>query len=96
MDGAASDARQRTRIGLHDRGVLAPGYRADINVIDHNSLRLGMPEVIYDLAADVRRLMQRAEGYVATIVGGQPVWRDGAPTQLCLAAWCAVRSPHLT
>jgi N-acyl-D-aspartate/D-glutamate deacylase len=67
-------------IGLHDRGVLAPGYRADINVIDYNGLRLRMPEVVYDLPAGGRRLMQRAEGFVATIVAGQPVWRDGTPT----------------
>lgn len=67
-------------IGLHDRGVLAPGYRADINIIDYNRLRLRTPEVVYDLPSGGRRLMQRAEGYVATIVGGQPVWRDGAPT----------------
>jgi N-acyl-D-aspartate/D-glutamate deacylase len=67
-------------IGLHDRGVLAPGYRADINVIDYNGLRLRTPEVVYDLPSGGRRLMQRAEGYVATIVGGQPVWRNGAPT----------------
>jgi N-acyl-D-aspartate/D-glutamate deacylase len=67
-------------IGLHDRGVLAPGYRADINVIDYNGLRLRTPEVVYDLPSGGRRLMQRAEGYVATIAGGQPVWRDGAPT----------------
>jgi len=80
-------------IGLHDRGVLAPGYRADINVIDYNGLRLRMPEVVYDLPSGGRRLMQRAEGYVATIVAGQPAWRDGAP--ICLAAWCAVHSQHL-
>ena len=67
-------------IGLHDRGVLAPGYRADINVIDYGGLRLRMPEVVYDLPSGGRRLMQQAEGYVATIVAGQPVWRDGAPT----------------
>jgi N-acyl-D-aspartate/D-glutamate deacylase len=67
-------------IGLHDRGVLAPGYRADINVIDYNGLRLRMPEVVYDLPSGGRRLMQRAEGYVATIVAGQPVWRDGVAT----------------
>jgi N-acyl-D-aspartate/D-glutamate deacylase len=67
-------------IGLYDRGVLAPGYRADVNVIDYNGLRLRTPEVVYDLPSAGRRLMQRAEGYVATIAGGQPVWRDGAPT----------------
>lgn len=67
-------------IGLHDRGVLAPGYRADLNVIDYDRLRLRVPEVVYDLPSGGRRLMQRAEGYVATIVAGQPVWRDGTPT----------------
>jgi N-acyl-D-aspartate/D-glutamate deacylase len=67
-------------IGLGDRGVLAPGYRADINLIDYDRLRLRAPEVVYDLPAGGRRLMQRAEGYVATLVAGQPVWRDGAPT----------------
>ena len=67
-------------IGLHDRGVLAPGYRADLNVIDYDRLRLRVPEVVYDLPSGGRRLMPRAEGYVATIVAGQPVWRDGTPT----------------
>jgi N-acyl-D-aspartate/D-glutamate deacylase len=67
-------------IGLGDRSVLAPGYRADINLIDYDQLRLRAPEVVYDLPAGGRRLMQRAEGYVATLVAGQPVWRDGAPT----------------
>jgi N-acyl-D-aspartate/D-glutamate deacylase len=67
-------------IGLHDRGVLAPGYRADINVIDYERLRLRAPEVVYDLPSRGRRLMQRADGYIATIVAGEPVWRDGRPT----------------
>ncbi len=67
-------------IGLGDRGVLAPGYRADINLIDYDRLRLRAPEVVYDLPAGGRRLMQHAEGYVATLVAGQPVRRDGAPT----------------
>ncbi len=67
-------------IGLGDRGVLAPGYRADINLIDYDRLRLHAPEVVYDLPAGGRRLMQRAEGYVATLVAGHPVRRDGAPT----------------
>ncbi len=67
-------------IGLHDRGVLAPGYRADINLIDYDRLRLRVPEVVYDLPSGGRRLMQRAEGYVATIVAGHPVWRNGTAT----------------
>ena len=67
-------------LGLRDRGVLAPGYRADLNLIDYDRLRLCAPEVVYDLPAGGRRLMQRAEGYVATIVAGEVVRRDGVPT----------------
>jgi N-acyl-D-aspartate/D-glutamate deacylase len=67
-------------IGLRDRGVIAPGCKADINVIDYARLRLRAPEVVYDLPAGGRRLMQRADGYVATILSGKPVFRDGAPT----------------
>jgi N-acyl-D-aspartate/D-glutamate deacylase len=55
---------------LHDRGVLAPGFRADINVIDFDNLRLLRPEVVYDLPTGGRRLMQRAAGYRHTFVAG--------------------------
>ena len=67
-------------VGLHDRGVLMPGYRADINVIDFNKLRLHLPEVNYDLPAGGRRLMQRATGYTATLVAGEVTYLDGTPT----------------
>jgi len=67
-------------LGLDDRGVIAPGRKADLNVIDHGRLRLHAPEVVYDLPAGGRRLMQRADGYVATIVSGETVFRDGAST----------------
>jgi len=67
-------------VGLRDRGVVARGYRADLNLIDYDRLRLRAPEVVYDLPAGGRRLMQRAEGYVATLVAGEPVWRDGVAT----------------
>ncbi len=67
-------------IGLHDRGVLAPGYKADINVIDYDNLRLTAPQVVYDLPGGGRRLIQRASGYDATIVSGVPVYRDGQAT----------------
>jgi N-acyl-D-aspartate/D-glutamate deacylase len=56
--------------GLLDRGVLAPGLRADINVIDMQSLRLTRPQVVYDLPAGGRRLVQRARGYRHTFVAG--------------------------
>ena len=67
-------------VGLHDRGVLMPGYRADINVIDFNKLRLHLPEINYDLPAGGRRLMQRATGYTATLVAGEVTYLDGTPT----------------
>ncbi|HEX5379413.1 MAG TPA: amidohydrolase family protein [Phenylobacterium sp.] len=67
-------------VGLYDRGVIAPGYRADINVIDYDRLTLKAPQVAYDLPSGGRRLIQRAEGYVATILAGQVTYRDGEPT----------------
>ena len=67
-------------IGLHDRGVVAPGYKADINVIDYDRLRVRAPQVVYDLPAGGRRLIQRADGYNATIVSGVTVSRDGEAT----------------
>lgn len=58
--------------GLGDRGLLAPGMRADVNIIDLDGLRLEAPEMIYDLPAGGKRFMQRARGYRATIVAGEP------------------------
>ena len=67
-------------LGLFDRGLVAPGYRADLNVIDYDRLSLHAPSVAYDLPAGGRRLIQRAEGYAATLVAGQVTYRDGQPT----------------
>jgi N-acyl-D-amino-acid deacylase len=67
-------------VGLYDRGLLAPGYKADLNIIDFERLRLRAPEVTYDLPAGGRRLVQKAEGYVATVVSGHVVYRDGEHT----------------
>jgi N-acyl-D-aspartate/D-glutamate deacylase len=67
-------------VGLSDRGVLVPGYRADVNVIDLDSLGIGAPEMRHDLPAEGKRLVQRATGYRATLVAGQIVFRDGEPT----------------
>lgn len=67
-------------IGLWDRGLIAPGYRADLNVIDLANLKLHLPDVIRDLPAGGRRLMQRASGYTATILKGEITHRDGDPT----------------
>jgi N-acyl-D-aspartate/D-glutamate deacylase len=67
-------------VGLHDRGILAPGYKADVNVIDFDKLSIGRPQMIYDLPANGKRLVQRAEGYVATIVDGTVAFRNGEST----------------
>ncbi len=67
-------------IGLMDRGVIAPGYKADINVIDYDSMRLHPPEVAYDLPAGGRRVVQRTDGFVETLVSGVTVARNGEAT----------------
>ena len=67
-------------IGLRDRGVLAPGYKADVNVIDYDGLRVSVPRVVYDLPSGGKRLIQTATGYDATIVSGVIVSRDGQAT----------------
>jgi len=66
--------------GLRDRGVLKPGYKADLNIIDHDNLKLCRPEMAYDLPADARRLLQRAEGYDYKILSGQVVMEGAEPT----------------
>jgi len=67
-------------VGLDDRGLIAPGLKADINVIDFDRLRLHAPRAVYDLPAGGRRLVQDADGYVATIVSGEVTYREGKPT----------------
>jgi N-acyl-D-aspartate/D-glutamate deacylase len=66
--------------GMTDRGTLEPGQRADVNVIDHDRLNLRTPELVHDLPAGGRRLIQAADGYVATIVKGEITRRDGVDT----------------
>lgn len=66
--------------GLGDRGRIAVGYKADLNVIDHAALRLHKPVITYDLPAGGRRLDQNADGYVATIVAGEVIAENGVPT----------------
>lgn len=66
--------------GLGDRGVLAPGMKADLNVIDPDSLALQAPRMVADLPAGGRRLLQRARGYRATVVAGAVTYRDGEAT----------------
>jgi N-acyl-D-amino-acid deacylase len=66
--------------GLNDRGVLKPGYMADVNVIDMAAIKLGKPWLAFDLPAGGKRLLQKADGYVATIKSGKVTFRDGAMT----------------
>ena len=67
-------------VGLRDRGLLAEGYKADINVIDMDRLAILRPEVSYDLPSGGRRLFQRSKGYVATLVSGVVTRRDDEHT----------------
>ncbi len=67
-------------VGLLDRGRIAAGYKADINLIDFDRLTLRPPHVVYDLPNGGRRVAQTADGYVSTIVSGVEVYRNGQPT----------------
>jgi len=66
--------------GLSDRGRLAPGLRADVNLIDFDGLRLYQPELVNDLPAGGRRFVQKVDGYRATLVAGVPIFEDGEHT----------------
>ncbi|MCE9649520.1 MAG: amidohydrolase family protein [Parvibaculum sp.] len=66
--------------GLNDRGVIAPGMKADVNVIDFDKLRILAPEMVFDLPAEGRRMIQKAEGYRATIVAGAVTFEHGEAT----------------
>jgi N-acyl-D-aspartate/D-glutamate deacylase len=67
-------------VGFTDRGVLAPGWKADLNVIDLDRLALHRPRIRHDLPAGGRRLLQDADGYRHTFVSGVEIQRDGKPT----------------
>ena len=66
--------------GLQDRGEIKPGLRADINLIDFDALKILPPEMVFDLPAEGRRMIQRAEGYRATIVAGEVTFENGVAT----------------
>jgi N-acyl-D-aspartate/D-glutamate deacylase len=77
----AHQTRTTARLyGLDDRGVLAPGFLADANVIDLDRLAIEVPEMIYDLPAQGRRLVQRARGYDATVKRGVVTYEHGEAT----------------
>ena len=66
---------------LHDRGLLREGYAADVTIIDLDRVAPDMPEVVTDLPGGARRLVQTAQGYVATVVNGEVLTRDGKATE---------------
>ena len=82
LEAAVSLQTSRTAAayGFGDRGVLAAGKRADVNLIDLGGMHLHAPEMVHDLPAGGRRLVQRADGYVATLVAGQVTFEHGQPT----------------
>jgi N-acyl-D-aspartate/D-glutamate deacylase len=67
-------------VGLLDRGILAPGFKADLNVIDFEHLGMGPPRLVFDLPAGGKRLLQQSFGYLHTFVSGVEVCRDGQST----------------
>ncbi|MEX2489926.1 MAG: amidohydrolase family protein [Pseudomonadales bacterium] len=67
-------------VGLLDRGIVAPGKKADINIIDFDRLRIHAPRIVNDLPAGGARLEQTTEGYIATIVNGEVTYRNGEAT----------------
>ncbi|MCU1353291.1 MAG: dan 1, partial [Acidimicrobiales bacterium] len=72
--------RTAATYGFADRGTIEPGKRADLNLIDLDNLSIGVPEMVHDLPAGGRRLVQHADGYVATIVAGEVTFEHGKAT----------------
>ena len=66
--------------GLDDRGLIAPGMKADVNVIDYDGLTIHPPEMVYDLPTEARRLVQRVDGYRMTICSGEVIMENGEDT----------------
>jgi len=77
---AAQARKTALSVGLYDRGVIAPGFKADVNVIDYDRLHLHPPKVHYDLPVGGRRLLQQVDGYDATIISGVVTQRGGKAT----------------
>ena len=66
--------------GLNDRGVIARGMKADLNLLDYDALKLRQPEMVYDLPAGGKRLIQKADGYRYTFCAGEVTYEDGEHT----------------
>jgi len=76
----AMTSKPAAMLGINDRGTITPGKKADLNVIDLDRLALHAPRMVNDLPSGGKRLTQDADGYVATIVSGEVIIRDGQPT----------------
>ena len=74
-------------VDLTDRGTLEPGMKADVNIVDFENLSVRLPEIVNDLPAGGARLQQRADGYLMTIVNGEPTYIEGEETILCQDVW---------
>jgi N-acyl-D-amino-acid deacylase len=82
IEALVHNQTQRTAnfYGMCDRGLIAPGMKADINVIDFDGLTLHPPKMVYDLPANARRLVQEVDGYKLTICSGEIIREDGRDT----------------
>jgi len=80
-DVVERQTRRTARLyGMEDRGVLTPGMKADVNVIDFEALHIHAPEMVYDLPAEGKRLIQKVDGYRYTVQSGEVTYEDGTPT----------------
>lgn len=79
--------RNALHMGLTDRGVIAAGMKADVNIVDTNRLSLPLPEIVRDLPMGGRRMIQKSMGYVATLVSGEAVIENGNITQARPGRW---------
>ena len=79
--------RNAKHMGLSDRGVISAGMKADINLINFEKLALPMPEIVRDLPMGGRRMIQKAMGYVATLVSGETVIENGQITDARPGRW---------
>jgi N-acyl-D-aspartate/D-glutamate deacylase len=77
---ALQTSRTAAAYGLHDRGTVVVGKRADLNVIDLEGLQLHAPRMVHDLPAGGRRLVQHVDGYRYTVVAGEVTFDNGEPT----------------
>ena len=77
---AGQTGRTAALYGMQDLGTLAPGMKADVNVIDFEGLHIHSPEMVYDLPAEGRRLIQKVDGYRYTIKSGEVIYENGEPT----------------